>query len=197
MNLETERLIIRKLRAAHLADFVEYRSDPQVCEFQGFLPMTPEKGKEYIEKLKDAEFGTAGQWVQLCVELKATGKVIGDIGLKPEAYDARIVEWGMSFSPKYQRRGRPRVDFRRDQSSVRRKKRPPDDRDYGCPQREQHQNAREIKLPARGRIQGKFLGRSGKCLARRIFVRDARKRLAIKVFIIKFALTLWIGKIAN
>jgi RimJ/RimL family protein N-acetyltransferase len=105
MNLETERLIIRKLRAAHLADFVEYRSDPQVCEFQGLLPMTPEKGKEYIEKLKDAEFGTAGQWVQLCVELKATGKVIGDIGLKPEAYDARIVEWGVSFSPKYQRRG--------------------------------------------------------------------------------------------
>lgn len=105
MNLETQRLIIRKLREGDLEDFFEFRSDPEVCEFQGYEPMTRENAVGFIGKLKDAEFGKPGEWIQLGVELKSENKIIGDVGLKPEAHDARIVEFGISFSTKYQKKG--------------------------------------------------------------------------------------------
>jgi [ribosomal protein S5]-alanine N-acetyltransferase len=105
MNLETERLIIRKLRESDLEDFYECRSDPQVCEFQGYEPITRENAAAFIAKLKEAQFGQAGEWIQLGVELKSENKIIGDIGLKPEAFETRIVEFGISFSTKYQGKG--------------------------------------------------------------------------------------------
>lgn len=105
MNLETERLIIRMPQTSDADDFFEYRSDPKVCEFQGYEPMTREKAGKFIEKLKDAEFGKAGEWIQLVAELKSEKKVIGDIGLKNEFDDARVVEFGISFSSEYQGKG--------------------------------------------------------------------------------------------
>ena len=65
MNLETERLIIRNFRESDVADFVEYRSDPEVCKFQGYEPFTEEMGRGYIESLKDGTFGETGKWNQL------------------------------------------------------------------------------------------------------------------------------------
>lgn len=105
MNLETPRLIIRNLRESDSEDFFEFRSDPEVCEFQGYEPMTRENAEAFIGKLKDAEFGEPGKWIQLGVELKGENKIIGDVGLKPEIADARIVEFGISFSTKYQKKG--------------------------------------------------------------------------------------------
>ena len=105
MNLETERLIIRNFRKSDVADFVEYRSDPEVCKFQGYKPFTQEMGRGYIESLKDGTFGETGKWDQLGVELKSEKKLIGDIGLKPETGDSRTIEFGVSFSTKYQRKG--------------------------------------------------------------------------------------------
>lgn len=104
MNLETERLIIRKMCVADLKDFYEYRSDPKVCEFQGYQPMTEEEAENFIATAKDGEFGPAGKWIQLAVELKSEKKMIGDIGLKPESYNPRIVEFGLSFSTLYQKK---------------------------------------------------------------------------------------------
>lgn len=105
MNLETNRLIIRNLREDDLADFVEYRSDPEVCRLQGYEPFTEEQGRKYLESLKDGTFGKTGKWHQLGIELKSKNKLIGDVGLKPETGDSRIVECGVSFSTKYQGKG--------------------------------------------------------------------------------------------
>jgi RimJ/RimL family protein N-acetyltransferase len=105
MNLETERLILRPIQASDLDDFVEYRSDPKVCEFQGFQPMSREKAAKFIKSAENSEFGIAGEWIQLVVELKEEKKVIGDIGLKPESYETRVVEFGVTFSSKYQKKG--------------------------------------------------------------------------------------------
>jgi RimJ/RimL family protein N-acetyltransferase len=105
MNLETNRLIIRNLRESDLEDFFAYRSDPRVCEFQGYEPMTRENAAGFIGKVKDAEFGKPGEWIQLGVELKSENKIIGDIGLRPEQNEPRIVEFGVSFSTRYQGKG--------------------------------------------------------------------------------------------
>lgn len=105
MNLETERLILRKLKMSDLEEFVEYRSDPKVWKFQGVKPITLEKAKLYIEEQKDAEFGKAGERIQIAVELKSIKKIIGDVCLIPQSSDARVVECGISFSSEYHGQG--------------------------------------------------------------------------------------------
>jgi RimJ/RimL family protein N-acetyltransferase len=105
MNLETERLILRNLRESDLEDFVEYRSHPQVYQFQGVEPITREKAKLYIEEQKDAEFGKTIGRVQIAVELKSENKIIGDVCLIPQDSDARVVEGGISFSSAYHGKG--------------------------------------------------------------------------------------------
>ena len=105
MNLETERLILRSLEMTDLADFLEYRSDPEVCEFQSYEPFSEAEAERYIKNLENGEFGEAGKWIQLGIELKAENKLIGDIGLKPEGHETRIVEFGISLSRKYQKQG--------------------------------------------------------------------------------------------
>lgn len=101
MNLETERLIIRKLRVEDLRDLHAFRSDPEICRYQGYEPSTLEESKSFIEWQKGKEFGVAGEWVQVGLELKDQQKLIGDIGLKPEP-DVRTVEFGISMSRDYQ-----------------------------------------------------------------------------------------------
>lgn len=105
MILETNRLLLRKLKVGDVEDFIEYRCDPEVCKFQGFEPLTEEKAIKYIEKLKDGEFGEAGKWFQLGIELKSENKLIGDVGLKPTKDNTKIVEFGLSLSVNYQRGG--------------------------------------------------------------------------------------------
>jgi RimJ/RimL family protein N-acetyltransferase len=104
MKLETNRLIIRYLRPGDLEDVHAFRSDPEVCRYQGYEPATREESKSFIEWQAGKEFGVASEWVQVGLELKDQQKLIGDIGLKPEQ-DVRIVEYGISMSRDYQSRG--------------------------------------------------------------------------------------------
>lgn len=101
MHLETDRLIIRKLREEDLHDLYAYRSDPEVCRYQGYEPETLEGCRQIIEWQKDKEYGPPNQWAKLGLELKSEKKLIGDISLKPEG-DVRVVEFGISLSRDFQ-----------------------------------------------------------------------------------------------
>lgn len=105
MNLPTARLKLRSLTDGDLKDFLAYRSDPEVCRFQGYEPYTRDDAETHIARLKNGEFGEAGVWTQLGIELVAENKIIGDIGLKPELEDPRVVEFGISMARQYQKRG--------------------------------------------------------------------------------------------
>ncbi|MEO6393441.1 MAG: GNAT family N-acetyltransferase, partial [Pyrinomonadaceae bacterium] len=70
MQLETERLLLRYLRPGDLEDFFAFRSDLEVCRYQGYDPITREQAVEYVEFLPGKEFGTAGEWAQIGVEEK-------------------------------------------------------------------------------------------------------------------------------
>lgn len=104
IELETARLRIRRIHPVDLDDFFAYRSDPEVCRFQGYDPIEYENAREWIAAMPDVEFGVAHTWTQHGVEHKASGRLIGDIGLKPEG-DTRIVEYGISFSREFQGQG--------------------------------------------------------------------------------------------
>ena len=105
MNLPTKRLLLRNLRDEDLDDFLAYRSAPEVCKFQGYEPYTRTDAETHIDRLKSGRFGAAGEWTQIGIKLAAVNKLIGDIGLKPELHNPRIVEFGVSMSRQYQKHG--------------------------------------------------------------------------------------------
>lgn len=104
MNLETGRIIIRPLRTEDLHDLHAYRSDPEVCKFQGYAPATLEESRGFIEWAMCNEYGTAHKWSQRGIELKSEKRLIGDVGLKPE-FDTRIAEFGISLNRSYHGQG--------------------------------------------------------------------------------------------
>ncbi|MES2777720.1 MAG: GNAT family N-acetyltransferase [Bacteroidota bacterium] len=105
ISIETNRLRVRTLLSTDWQDFFEYRSDPGVCQFQGYEPYTIERCKDFCETQSHTIFGEAGKWVQLGIELVSEKKLIGDIGLKPESFDTRIVEFGITLSHQFQGSG--------------------------------------------------------------------------------------------
>ncbi|MEO7311184.1 MAG: GNAT family N-acetyltransferase [Chitinophagaceae bacterium] len=101
----TERLTIRNFHSKDWMDLFEYRSTPEICRFQGYEPYSAERCQQFAEAQSQTEFGEPGKWAQLAIELTSEKKLIADIGLKPEYFDTRLVEFGISLSHLYQRSG--------------------------------------------------------------------------------------------
>lgn len=120
LRLITERLEIRNLHATDAADFHEYRSNPEVTEFQGFDVMDLPQCSAFIDSQKDLEFGIPGQWVQYGIILKDSstveqamqkGKLIGDCAVKLDGTDPRLAEIGITISHLHQRKGYAKEAF--------------------------------------------------------------------------------------
>lgn len=105
MNLETERLILRNLRADDFSDFHGYRSNAEICRFQSFDAFTVEQSRAFVESQKNAWFGVPGEWVQIAIESKENNRLIGDLALKPDAHEPRVVEIGITLNLENRKRG--------------------------------------------------------------------------------------------
>jgi RimJ/RimL family protein N-acetyltransferase len=105
MSLETERLILRKLKMSDLDDLHSFRSNPEIVKFQGFNLFTIEDSKKFIEEQSNAEFGEPGEWVQTGIVWKENNKLVGDFALKPERDEPRTVEIGVTLNTNYQGKG--------------------------------------------------------------------------------------------
>ena len=80
LTLETPRLLIRQFRDSDLESFVAYRNDPEVYRYQGWkTPYRREDGTEFITRAASAMPGSPGEWLQLAIECKESGKMLGDI----------------------------------------------------------------------------------------------------------------------
>lgn len=76
MFLETERLILRKLREEDFADFCAYAIDPEMCRMMGNdLMDSEETARETFNWLKDMEKRCYG------LVYKETGRVIGNLSI--------------------------------------------------------------------------------------------------------------------
>jgi RimJ/RimL family protein N-acetyltransferase len=87
-----------------LESFLDYRNDPDVSRYQGWLAnLSAEQAKEFIELQSKRILGITDKWVQIALEEKNTGKHIGDcaIYLKKD-YQA---EFGITLSQPYQGKG--------------------------------------------------------------------------------------------
>lgn len=97
--LTTERLILRAFRAEDAGDLFEYLSDPQTYRFE---PGEPIDRSEAVNRAGEMAV-SPDFWA---VELKSSGKVIGQIYLKQvEPLEILTCELGYILSPTFQRQG--------------------------------------------------------------------------------------------
>jgi RimJ/RimL family protein N-acetyltransferase len=80
LSLETPRLVIRQFRDSDLEPFVAYRNDPEVYRYQGWkTPYLREDAADFIARTKAITPGMPGEWLQLAIDRKDSGEMLGDI----------------------------------------------------------------------------------------------------------------------
>jgi len=101
--ISTDRLLIRKLDTTYKNAFFEYRSLPEVYEYQNFKPLDTKEADEFIRSI--AEYpDIPNTWFQLAVCIKNNNKLIGDIGIHFLEDDDQI-EIGYTIAPDFQGQG--------------------------------------------------------------------------------------------
>ncbi len=107
-SLETPRLMIRQFRDSDLEPFLAYRNDPAVYRYQGWkVPFSRQAGLDFIAKMKAAVPGVPGEWLQLALEHKESGAMLGDVAFhltssNPRqaylAYSLARSAWGQGYA---------------------------------------------------------------------------------------------------
>lgn len=94
MNIpvKTQRLILRRFRREDLRDLQEYLSDGEVVRFEPCKPMNIQETAQVLEERIASD-------EMIAVELKAAGKMIGNLYLGKREADAR--ELGFVFNRKF------------------------------------------------------------------------------------------------
>ena len=88
--LPTERLTLRPLRPADAPVLAAYRNDPAASLYQGWkLPYTLQDAEGLIAGMAGRVPGDEG-WVQIGLELRETGELIGDVALNVAGKQAEI-----------------------------------------------------------------------------------------------------------
>lgn len=105
IEFETERLKLRRFKDEDLAYFYQYRSNPNVAKYQGWENYTYEQAVTFIEKQKHAEANVPDTWVQVAIENKNSGRLIGDFGVHTLKLQQNTVEIGFTLEPLFQKKG--------------------------------------------------------------------------------------------
>jgi RimJ/RimL family protein N-acetyltransferase len=99
----TERLRLRRSRSEDAPIISTYRSDPDVNRQQGWEKTDPESVRAEIDEMATRSPGEPGGWVQLSVEERDTGRLVGDVGLSPA--EPGVIKVGYTIAPEVQGRG--------------------------------------------------------------------------------------------
>lgn len=100
----TERLVLRRSRPEDAETISAYRSDPRVRRYQGWERTDPEAVRAEIEAMASRAAGDPG-WVQFTVEDRASGRLVGDVGICGVAEEPGVVKVGYTIAPAFQGRG--------------------------------------------------------------------------------------------
>ena len=82
IRIETERLILRRMRDEDLAEYLDCESQPGHTQYLSREPYTEEEARKFIATSRDLPLDAEGVYLHLAVEHKATGRVIGTTCIK-------------------------------------------------------------------------------------------------------------------
>ena len=105
-TLETERLLLRRLRESDIAPFLAYRNDPEVARYQDWEGCIEAEARGMILAHERGEPFRPGEWFQFAVELKETEGLVGDLGFRISedgkqgevGYTLAREHWGEGFA---------------------------------------------------------------------------------------------------
>jgi RimJ/RimL family protein N-acetyltransferase len=103
--LLTERLLLRRSVPEDAGLISSYRSEPDVQRYQGWDRTDAEGIRADIERMSSRRPGSRGGWVQLSVEERASGTLVGDVGMSPAEGEPGVVKIGYTLAPAHQGRG--------------------------------------------------------------------------------------------
>lgn len=101
----TERLFLRRSRPEDAETISAYRSDPDVHRHQGWERTDREGVRTEIEEMTGRAPGEPGGWVQLSVEQRESGLLVGDVGLSRADGEPGVIKVGYTMAPAFQGRG--------------------------------------------------------------------------------------------
>jgi RimJ/RimL family protein N-acetyltransferase len=101
----TDRLRLRRSRPEDAETISAYRTDPAVHRYQGWERTDPDGVRAEIEEMAPRAPGAPGGWTQLSVEDRATGELVGDVGMSPAEDEPGVIKIGYTMSPAVQGRG--------------------------------------------------------------------------------------------
>jgi len=99
-----ERVVLRRLVPLDLRAFQQYRNDPEVGRYQGWLPMSDAAATAFIGSMMEAPAFQRGTWLQVGIAERASGTLVGDVGLHLST-DGDEGEIGFSLDRAAQGRG--------------------------------------------------------------------------------------------
>jgi len=103
--LVTDRLRLRRSVPADAEIISAYRSDPDVQRYQGWDRTDADGVRAQIEEMAGRRPGEPGGWVQLSVEERSTGRLVGDVGFSPADGETGVIKVGYTIAPAEQGRG--------------------------------------------------------------------------------------------
>lgn len=104
MLLTTERLLVRRFRAADAPVLSQYRSLPEVARYQSWdTPFALDRAEDFARYMAAADPDKPG-WFQWAVELKDEHTLIGDVGVGLNE-NLMQADLGFTFAPSGQGRG--------------------------------------------------------------------------------------------
>lgn len=104
-TLETPRLRLRRFREADLPLFMAYRNDPEVARYQGWDSISLPTAQAFIAEQRRTQPGVPGVGMQIAIESKATGLLVGDCYFRIHAVDPEQAELGYTLATAAQGRG--------------------------------------------------------------------------------------------
>ncbi len=78
---QSQRLQLRRLALTDVAEFVSYRSDPEVAKFQGWDAMDRDEVLKFLTHMAAVPLLQKGKWTQIGIALRDGDRLIGDIGV--------------------------------------------------------------------------------------------------------------------
>lgn len=103
-EIQTQRLVLRSLRASDAERVYAYRSLPEVARFQSWDSVSLDEVRAYIAGQTALRADEPG-WYQLAIADRSTDRVVGDLGIHILEDDIRQVELGFTLAPDAQGQG--------------------------------------------------------------------------------------------
>ena len=105
-NWITERLILRRYTLADASVFSTFRSDPELARLQSWhAPYTLEDATRALTHDGKLEFGVIDEWLQIAIEERTLGVVIGDVAFCLHGPDRLSASIGYTLVRSYQGQG--------------------------------------------------------------------------------------------